>query len=143
MGPTYRLSHVSHTVGRTTQRLQERIEQHVPKTIKKRTTVLRSREPINPNQPEFIQIENAKQKVRLNSNQRAIPSMASICWNPISAHATILIRGLNLNCSWFLISLEPVGSGSYFTKKKQIVLAKAIRIYPLTVSIRSEPAVTI
>ena len=46
------------------------------------------------NKPEPSQIENAKQKVRLNSNQRAIQPLANICWNPISAHATILIRGL-------------------------------------------------
>ena len=39
-------------------------------------------------------IENAKQKVRLNSNQRAIQPLANICWTPISVHAAILIRGL-------------------------------------------------
>ena len=46
------------------------------------------------NQLEPSQIENAKQKVRLNSNQKAIQPLANICWNPISAHATILIRSL-------------------------------------------------
>ena len=60
----------------------------------KKTLLLRNREPIDLNQPEPSQIENAKQKVRLNSNQRAIQPLANICWNPISAHATILIRGL-------------------------------------------------
>ena len=33
----------------------------------------------DPNQQESSQIENAKQKVRLNSNQRAIQSLANIC----------------------------------------------------------------
>ena len=46
------------------------------------------------NQPQPSQIENAKQKVKLNSNQRAIQPLANICWNPISAHATILIGNL-------------------------------------------------
>ena len=45
------------------------------------------------NQPEPSQIENAKQKVRLNSNQRVIQPLANICWNPVSTHATILICG--------------------------------------------------
>ena len=53
-----------------------------------------NREPTDPNQPEPSQIENRKRKVRLNSNQRAIQRLADICWNPISAHATILIRSL-------------------------------------------------
>ena len=61
---------------------------------KKKTLLLRNREPTDLNQPESSQIENAKQKVRLNSNHRAIQPLANICWNPISAHATILIRSL-------------------------------------------------
>ena len=51
-------------------------------------------EPTDPNQPEHSQIENAKQQLGLNSNQRAIQPLANICWNPISVHATILIRNL-------------------------------------------------
>ena len=64
------------------------------KQLGKEPLLLRSREPTNPNQPELSQTENAKQTVRLNSNKRAIQPMANICWNPISKHATILIRGL-------------------------------------------------
>ena len=60
----------------------------------KEPLLLRSREFNDPDQQEHSQIENAKQKVRLNSNQRAIQPLANVCWNPISAHATILIRGL-------------------------------------------------
>ena len=60
----------------------------------KEPLLLRSREFNDPDQQEHSQIENAKQKVRLNSNQRAIQPLANGCWNPISAHATILIRGL-------------------------------------------------
>ena len=81
-------------VGRTTQRLQERIKQLVSKQLGKKPLLLRNRDPTDLNQPEPSQIENAKQKVRLNSNQRAIQPSADICWNPISVHATILIRGL-------------------------------------------------
>ena len=60
----------------------------------KKTLLLRNRKPTHLNQPEPSQIENAKQKVRLSSNQRAIQRLANICWNPISAHAAILNRGL-------------------------------------------------
>ena len=77
----------SRYVGRTTQRLQERIKQHVPKAIRQRTTPTQEQETPDPNQPELMQIENAKQKVRLNSNQSAIQPLANICSNSISAHA--------------------------------------------------------
>ena len=60
----------------------------------KKPLLLRNREPTDPNQLEHSEIENAKQKLRLNSNQRAIQPLANICWNPVSAHAAILIRGL-------------------------------------------------
>ena len=84
----------SRYVGRTTQRLQERIKHHVPKAIRQKTTLTQEQESIDLNQLEPSQMENAKQKVRLNSNQRAIQPLVNICWNPISAHATILIRSL-------------------------------------------------
>ena len=84
----------SRYASRTTQSRQERIKQHVPKAIKQQTTLLSRREPTDTNQPEHNQIENAKQIVRLNSNQRAIHALAIICWNPISALTTILICGL-------------------------------------------------
>ena len=38
----------------------------------KEPPLLFSKEPTDPNQPELGQIENAKQKVRRNSNQRTI-----------------------------------------------------------------------
>ena len=76
-------------VSRTTQMLQERMKQHVPKVIRQKNTLTQDREPTDLNQPKPSQIENAKQKVRLNSNQRAIQPLANICWNPISVHATM------------------------------------------------------
>ena len=60
----------------------------------KKPLLLKSREPTDPNQPELSQIENSKQKVRLNSNQRANQPLTNICWNQISVHASFLIRGL-------------------------------------------------
>ena len=84
----------SRYVGRTTQRLQERIKQHVSKAIRLKTT-LTQEQGTHRSQPTRTQPNrNPKQKVRLNSNQRAVQPLANICWNPISAHATILIRGL-------------------------------------------------
>ena len=59
-----------------------------------KAALFRNREPTNLKQPEPSQIENAKQKVRLNLNQKAIQPLANICWNPISVHTTILIRSL-------------------------------------------------
>ena len=56
----------------TTQRLQERIKQHVQKQSSKEPLLLRSKEPTDLNQPELSQIENVKQKVTLNPNQRVI-----------------------------------------------------------------------
>ena len=64
------------------------------KQYDKEPLLLRSREFNDPEQQEHSQTENAKQKVRLNLNQRAIQPLANVCWNPISAHVTILIRGL-------------------------------------------------
>ena len=98
----------------------------------KKPLLLRNREPTDLNQTEPNQIENAKQKVTLNLNQRAIQPLANICWNSISAHATILIRSS--------VSLEPVGSSLYFTEKNRFVQAKAVRIHSTTVSVRSKPA---
>ena len=84
----------SRYVGRITQRLQERIKQHVPKAIRHKTT-LTQEQGTHRSQPTRTQPNRkCKAKVRLNSNQKAIQPLANICWNPISAHATILIRSL-------------------------------------------------
>ena len=84
----------SRYVGRTTQRLQERIKQHVPKAIRQKTT-LTQEQGTHRSQPTRTQPNRkCKEKVRLNSNQKAIQPLANICWNPMSAHATILIRSL-------------------------------------------------
>ena len=45
----------------------------------KEPLLLRSREFNDPDQQEHSQIENAKQNVRLNSNQRAIQPLATVC----------------------------------------------------------------
>ena len=45
----------------------------------KEPLLLRGREFNDPDQQEHSQIENAKQKVRLNSNQRAIQPLANGC----------------------------------------------------------------
>ena len=68
----------SRYVNRTTQRLQERTKLHVPKAIRQKTTLTQSRKLTDPNQQKSSQEENAKQKVRLNSNQRAIQPLAKI-----------------------------------------------------------------
>ena len=84
----------SRYVGRTTQRLQECIKQHVPKAIRQRATPTQE-QGTHRSQPTRTQSnKKCKAKVRLKSNQRAIQPLANICWSPISAHATILIYGL-------------------------------------------------
>ena len=80
----------SRYVGRTTQSLQERIKQHVPKAIRQKNTLTQEQGTQQSQPTRTQQIENAEQKVRLNSNQRAIQPLANICWNPISVHATII-----------------------------------------------------
>ena len=50
----------------------ERIKQHFPKAIRQRATLIQELELTDPNQQELGQIQLAKQKVRLNSTQRAI-----------------------------------------------------------------------
>ena len=81
-------------VGRTTQRLQERFKQHVLKAISQKTT-LTQEHGTHRSQPTRTQPNRkCKAKVRPNSNQKAIQPLANICWNPISAHATILICSL-------------------------------------------------
>ena len=58
----------SRYVGRTTQRLQERIKQHVPKAIRQRSTPIQKQE-THQSQPNRTQpIKNVKQKKLLNSN---------------------------------------------------------------------------
>ena len=81
-------------VGCTTQRLQERFKQHVPKAISQKTT-LTQEQGIHRSQPTRTQPNRkCKAKSKTNSNQKAIQPLANICWNPISAHATILICSL-------------------------------------------------
>ena len=52
----------SRYVRRTTQRLQERIKQHVPKAIRQKTLLLRNREPTDLNQPELSQKKKMQSK---------------------------------------------------------------------------------
>ena len=84
----------SRYVGRTTQRLKERIKQHVPKAIRQKAT-LTQEQGTHRSQPTRTQPNRkCKAKIRLNLNQKAIQPLANICWNPINVHATILIRSL-------------------------------------------------
>ena len=50
-------------VGRTTQRVQERIKQHVPKTMRQKTTLTQEQELADPNQQEPSRIETAELEV--------------------------------------------------------------------------------
>ena len=81
-------------VGCTTQRLQERIKQHVPYAIRQKITFTQEqgtqRSQLTRTQPN----RKCKAKSKTQFNQRAIQPLANICWNPMSAHATILICGL-------------------------------------------------
>ena len=113
-------------VGRTNQRIQERIKQHVPKAIRQRTTPTHEQGTHRSNQPEHSQIENTKQKVRLNSNQRAIQPLANInllesnqcARNYFDSQFKILTTALS---QVHLSLLEAV----YISRKKQICADKS------------------
>ena len=69
------------------------IKQYVLKAIMQRTTPTQEQE-THHSQPTKTQQNRKRKAKRLNSNQRVIQPLANIGWNPISAHATILIHGL-------------------------------------------------
>ena len=81
------------------------------KQLDKKPLLQRNREPIDLNQPEPGQIENAEQKVRLNSNQRPIQPLANICLNPIASKFKILTTA---HSQFHLSLLEAV----YISRKK-------------------------
>ena len=134
----------SRYIGRTNQRLQERIKQHVPKAIREKTLLLRNREPTDPNQPEPSQIENAQLKVSKTQfepeSDSAIDQHLLISNQCARNYSDLQFKILTTARSQF--HLSHVEAIYILRKKNRFVQAKAVRIYSLTVSIRSEPAVT-
>ena len=129
------------TVGCTTQRLQERIKQHVPKAIRQRAT-LTQEQGTHRSQPTRTQ-PNRKRK----ATQFQPESDSAIGQHLLESNQCARIyfdsqfKILTTVRSQFHLSLfEAVN----FSQKKtnRFVQAKTVRIYPSTVSIRSEPVVT-
>ena len=133
----------SRYVGRTTQRLQERIKQYVPQAIRQKTTPTQE-QGTQRSQPTRTQPNRkckAKSKTQfepesdsaigqhlLESNQRAC--------NCSDSRFKILTTARS-QCHLSL--LEAVYNSR---KKNKFLLAKAVRIHSTTVLVRSKPAVT-
>ena len=90
----------------------------------KEPLLLRSKEPTYPNQPELRQIENAKQKVRLNSNQpesdSAIGQHLLESYQCARNYSDSRFKVLTTACSQFHLSLLE----SVYISRKKLVLCR-------------------
>ena len=133
----------SRYVGRTTWRLQERVGQYVSKAIRQRTT------------PTQKQGTHRSQLTRTQPNKKHNAKRKTQSWpesdSAIGQHLLEFNQyPCNYSDSWFKIlttarsqfHLSLLKAFYISRKKNRFVLAKAVRIYPSTVLIRSEPAVT-
>ena len=131
----------SRYVGRTTQRLQERIKQHVPKAIRQKTT-LTQEQGTHRSQPTRTQPNRkckAKSKTQFEPEsdsaigQHLLESNQYAC-NYSDSQFKILTTARS---QFHLSLLEAV----YISRKKnRFVQAKAVYIHSTTVSVRSKPA---
>ena len=129
-------------VGRTTQRLQERIKQHVPKAIRQKST-LTQRQGTHRSQQTRTQ-PNGKRKAK--SKTQFEPESDSV----IGQHLLESNQcARNYSGSQFKI-LTTARSQFHFSlleavyisqKKSRFVQAKAVHIHSTTVSVRSKPAI--
>ena len=132
----------SRYVGRTTQRLQERIKQHVPKAIRQKTT-LTLEQGTHRSQPTRTQLNRkckAKSKTQFKPESDLAIGQHLLESNECARnYSDLQFKILTTARSQFHLSLlEAV----YISRKKnRFVLAKAVRIHSTTVSVRSKPAV--
>ena len=132
----------SRYVGRTTQRLQERIKQHVLKAIRQKNT-LTQKQGAHRSQPTRTQ-PNRKRKAK-SKTQFEPESVLVIGQHLLESNQC----ARNYSGSQFKIlttarsqyRLSPLEAVYISRKKKRFVLAKAFRIHSTTVSVRSKPAV--
>ena len=131
----------SRYVGRTTQRLQERIKQHVPKAIKQKNTLTQELG-THRSQPTRTQ-PNKKCKAK-NRTQFKPESDSAVGQHLLESnqcarnYSDSQFKILTTACSQFHLSLLEAVHIS--RKKKRFVQAKAVRIHSTTVSVRSKPA---
>ena len=114
----------SRYVGRTTQRLQECIKQHVPKAIRQKTT-LTLEQGTQRSQPTRTQPNRkckAKSKTQFESESDSAIGQHLLKSNQCARNYSD--SQLNPNHSSLSVSLEPVGSGLYFTEKTDLCRQK-------------------
>ena len=132
----------SRYVGRTTQKLQERIKQHVPKAIRKKNTVTQE-QGTHRSQPTRIQPNRkckAKSKTQFEPQSDSAIGQHLLESNQCARnYFDSQFKIVTTARSQFRLSLfEAV----YISQKKnRLVQAKAVRIHSTTVSVRSKPAV--
>ena len=132
----------SRYVGRTTQRLRERIKQHVPKAIKQKTTLTQEHGTYR-SQPTRTQPNRkckAKSKTQFEPDSDLATGQHLLESNQCARNYSDS-RFKILTTARSQVSLEPVESGLYFTEKNRFVQAKAVRIHSTTVSVRSKLAI--
>ena len=132
----------SRYVGRTNQRLQERIKQHVPKAIRQKTT-LAQEQGTHHSQPTRTQPNRkckAKSKTQFEPESDSAIGQHLLESNQCARnYSDSQFKILTTARSQFHLSLlEAV----YISRiKNRFVQAKAVRIHSTTVSVRSKPAV--
>ena len=127
----------------TTQRLQEPIKQYVPKAIRQRTTPTQQ-QGTHRSQPTRTQPSTkckAKNKTQIEPENDSAIGQHLLESNQCARNfSDSRFKILTTARSQFHLSLLEVVNIS--RKSDRFVLAKVVRIYPSTVSIRPEPAVT-
>ena len=128
-------------VGCTTQRLQERVKQHVPKAKRQKTTATQE-QGTHRSQPTRTQPKRkskAKSKTQYESESDSAIGQRLLESNHYARnYSDSRFQILTTARSQFHLSLLEVVC---VFKKNSFVEAKTVRIYPSTVLIRSEPAV--
>ena len=131
----------SRYVGRTSQRLQERIKQHVPKAMRQKTT-LTLEQGTHRSQPTRTQPNRkckAKSKTQFEPESDSAIGQHLLEFNQCTRnYSDSQFKILTRARSQFRLSLlEAV----YISRKKQICAGKSSSIHSTTVSVRSKPAV--
>ena len=132
----------SQYVGRTTQRLQERIKQHVPEAIRQKT-ILTQEQGTHQSQPTRTQTNRkckAKSKTQFEPESDSAIGQHLLESNQCASnYSDLRFKILTTARSQFHLSLlEAV----YISRKKtDLCRQKAVRIHSTTVSVRSKPAV--
>ena len=133
----------SRYVGRTTQRLQDRIKQHVPKAIRQKTA-LTHEQGTQRSQPKRTQPNRkckAKSKTQFEPESDSAIGQHLLESNQCCARNYSDSRFMILTTARSQFHLSLLEAVYISRKKSRFVQGKAVRIHSTTVSVRSKPAV--